>query len=332
MARVGCGGYISLTTPRAQPPMNPEVSVVIPAYNRRRMLCDAINSVIAQTQAAWELIVVDDGSTDGTFDDLRCGEMARVLSTAPPACRIVLERTARRGVAAARNRGAALASAPYIAFLDSDDLWMPDKLRRQLAYMRSHPQYPLVQTQEVWMRDGRRMNPGRRHQKRAGDIFEPSLRVCLISCSATMMSAALFREMGGFDERMRACEDYDLWLRILSAHPVGLLDEALVTRRAGHPDQLSAGPALDRFRIRALVKLLAGCELTPAREKAVAQVLAEKCAIYGNGLKRRGRMAEFDIYSNLGHNARIWLEGGPKPSAAHWGGVLETLPTNVDAA
>jgi glycosyltransferase involved in cell wall biosynthesis len=312
--------------------MNPEVSVIIPAYNRRRMLREAVSSVIVQTEAVWELIVVDDGSTDGTIDDLRCGELAGMLSSAPSTCRIVLERTAQRGPAAARNRGVALATAEYVAFLDSDDLWAPDKLRRQLAFMRAHPRYPLVQTQELWMRDGRRVNPGRRHQKRAGDLFEPSLRLCLISCSATMMSAALFREMGGFDEKMRACEDYDLWLRILNRHPVGLLDELLVTRRAGHPDQLSAGPALDRYRIRALIKLLAGCELTPQREKAVAEVLAEKCAIYGNGLKRRARLDEFDIYRDLAHSARKWLEGGAKPDAGCWRNVLETLPIKVDAA
>jgi glycosyltransferase involved in cell wall biosynthesis len=315
-----------------QQPMNPEVSVIIPTCNRRRMLREAVSSVLAQTHAAGELIIVDDGSTDGTIEDLRCGELARVLSAAPSTCRIVIERTPQRGPGAARNRGAALATAEYVAFLDSDDLWAPDKLRRQLAYMRMHPEYPLAQTQELWMRDGRRVNSGQRHQKRAGNIFEPSLHLCLIRCSATMMRAALFREMGGFDEKMRACEDYDLWLRILARYRVGLLDELLVTRRAGHPDQLSARPALDRFRIRALIKLLAGCELPPELEKAVAEVLAEKCAIYGSGLKRRGRMGEAEIFAGPGHRARLWLESGVKPLAGYWRNILETLPIGADAA
>jgi len=272
--------------------MYPLVSVVIPTYNRRRMLPDAVGSVMAQCCVSLELIIVDDGSTDGTWEDLHCGELAQVIASAPDSVRrTVIERTARRGPAAARNRGAALARGEYLAFLDSDDLWAPQKLGRQLAHMRANPQIQLCQTQECWIRNGRRVNPGLRHLKRAGDIFKASLRTCLISPSAVMMRTDLFNEMGGFDEELRACEDYDLWLRILCRHEVGLLDEPLVTRRAGHPDQLSATvPALDRLRIRALLKLLAGWELSTHKRLAVAAVLAEKCAIYAKGLLRRERL------------------------------------------
>src|SRR5215469_16410160 len=247
--------------------MNPQVSVVVPAYNRRRMLCDAIGSVLAQRGVALELIIVDDGSTDGTWEDLHHGQMAQNIAAGSCSDRgVLIERTPHRGPAGARNRGAALASGGYLAFLDSDDLWAAQKLERQLAYMRAHPEFPLSQTQEHWIRNGCRVNPGLRHKKRAGDIFEASLRTCLVSPSAVMMRTQLFHEMGGFDEAMAACEDYVLWLRISCRYRAGLLDEPLVTRRAGHPDQLSATvPALDRFRIRTMLKLLAGGDLCNRR-------------------------------------------------------------------
>ncbi len=263
--------------------MNPEVSVIIPTFNRRALVREAIVSALAQRGARFELIVIDDGSNDGTAEDLTAMQ-ARHSDI------LRIERSAHRGVAAARNRGVALARAPLIAFLDSDDLWMPSKLERQIEYTRAHPEYKISQCQERWIRNGRRVNPGRRHQKRGGDIFVDSLRTCLVSPSAVMMRTDLFRALGGFDESMPACEDYDLWLRVLVSHEVGLLDEVLVERRGGHPDQLSATvPALDRFRIGSLLKLMEIAQLSAARREAVAQVLSEKGAIYSKGLRRRGR-------------------------------------------
>ncbi len=278
--------------------MTPEVSVIIPTWNRRAMVREAIASALAQTGARFELIVIDDGSTDGTVDDLK------LLVDCARENPIRIERIAHRGPAAARNRGVEIARAPLIAFLDSDDLWLPGKLARQLAFMRRHPEYAISQTQEIWIRNGQRVNPGRRHLKRGGDLFIDSLRVCLISPSAVMMRIELFQSKGGFDESMAACEDYDLWLRILVDHEAGLLDETLVTRRAGHPDQLSAAtPALDRFRILALAKLLACQRLSDARHDAVAAVLAEKCRIYANGLARRSRIEDAAFFERVAEHA-----------------------------
>jgi glycosyltransferase involved in cell wall biosynthesis len=276
--------------------MTPEVSVIIPTYNRRAMLLEAIDSVFAQTTEAFELIVIDDGSTDSTAQHLkRLGRTIRI------------ERVEHRGPAAARNRGVELAQAPLIAFLDSDDLWAPTKLERQLAFMRANPDCAISQTDEIWIRNGRRVNPGMRHRKRAGDIFIDSLRTCLISMSATMMRTDLFRLLGGFDEIMMAAEDYDLWLRILIDHEAGLLNEPLVTRRGGHPDQTSATtPAIDRFRILALAKLLADDRLSPMRRAAVVEVLAEKSRIYAGGLTRRGRIDQARLYQGIADQAQNW--------------------------
>lgn len=272
--------------------MTPETSVIIPTYNRRVMMREAIASVLAQRGTSFEVVAVDDGSTDGTLDDLcSTGFSLWPGSTDPGGTGLCLcaVRTANDGPAAARNRGVALARGHYIAFLDSDDLWAPDKLARQVAFMRANQHLAISQTGEAWIRGGRRVNPGRRHQKRSGDIFVDSLRTCLISPSAVILKRELFAEVGGFDETMAACEDYDLWLRILARHEVGLLAEPLVTRRAGHPGQLSATmPALDRFRIFALAKLLLDRALDAGRRVAAAEVMAEKCLIYSKGLLRRG--------------------------------------------
>jgi glycosyltransferase involved in cell wall biosynthesis len=275
--------------------MTPEISVIIPTFNRRPMVVGAIQSVLMQREVGFELIVVDDGSTDGTPEAVE-----EALENVTAAVRFI--RTERRGVAAARNLGVEAAAAPWIAFLDSDDLWKPEKLSRQLAHLREHQEYRISQCNELWIRNARRVNPGLRHLKHAGDIFVESLRTCLISPSAVIMQTDLFRDFGGFDETMTAAEDYDLWLRILLRHEAGLLAEALVTRRAGHGDQLSATvPAIDRFRILALAKLLAVPELTGEKRIATAEVLAAKCRLYARGLQRRRRDAS--LYDEIAQRA-----------------------------
>jgi glycosyltransferase involved in cell wall biosynthesis len=273
-----------------------EVSVVIPTFNRWPMLTEGVASVMAQRGVDFELIIVDDGSFDET--PARLPGLAEALRGAHRTVRIL--QTENHGPAAARNRGVAAARAPLIAFLDSDDLWQPGKLERQLDHMRQKPECSVSQTDEIWMRRGVRVNPRQRHRKRGGDFFFDSLRTCLVSPSAVMMRISVFRELGGFDEDMRAAEDYDLWLRILLKHQVELLPEPLVIRRAGHRGQLSATvPALDRFRILALLKLLLRNDLSDQHREAVCNVLIEKCGIYGNGTARRGYTTEADSIISL---------------------------------
>src|ERR1700689_22957 len=294
--------------------MTPEVSVIIPTYNRCAMLHEAIDSVFAQSIASFELIVIDDGSTDGTAEHLTRPEVwfpfpqGKGLGVRSPAYpSLQFERIEHRGPAAARNCGVAIARAPLIAFLDSDDLWAPTKLERQLAFGRANPARAISQSNEIWIRNGRRVNPGVRHRKHGGDIFIESPRSCLISMSATMMRTDLFRSAGGFDEIMTAAEDYDLWLRILIDDETGFFAEPLVTRRGGHRDQASATtPAIDRFRILALTKLLADERLSPARRIAAVEGLAEKCRIYAGGLKRRGKIDEARLYEWIADRAHSW--------------------------
>lgn len=292
-----------------------EVSVVIPTYNRREMVHEAAASVLAQQGVRLELIIVDDGSTDGTVDDL---ERLRLKHSSTDGLIRVLHHPTSRGVAAARNTGSNVAIAPLIAFLDSDDLWMPTKLRRQLDFMIANPTCVFAQTQEVWLRNGRRINPGLCHRKRPGDIFNAALRTCLISPSAVIIRTAALRSMGGFDEDLAAAEDYDLWLRMLAKHEVGLVDEPLVIRRAGHPGQLSATvEAIDRYRIIALLKLLASGDVSLARRAAASEVLAEKCRIYAQGLLRRGRVDAARLVIGVGRSRQGW--GADPNGRAHEG-------------
>lgn len=267
----------------------PLVSVIIPTYNRAAWVKEAAASVLAQTFRDYELLVVDDGSADATLEALvSLGRQVKVLR---------LEQ--RQGVSAARNLGAAAAQGEWLAFLDSDDLWLPDKLARQVEYLRAHPDLSICQTEEIWIRNGVRVNPPRTHRKAAGDIFLASLERCMVSPSAVMLHRRLFAALGGFDETLPAGEDYDLWLRTAWREPVGLVPEPLVIKRGGHPDQLSRQRGLDRFRIRALVKLLQEPDLPRDYYQAAHSTLAHKCLIYAQGCEKRGKTAEAREYRVL---------------------------------
>ncbi|MDO9530947.1 MAG: glycosyltransferase [Deltaproteobacteria bacterium] len=274
--------------------MAPLVSVIIPTYNRADLVQQALASVQAQTYRDFEIVVVDDGGTDGTYEVLSADRELRVLRH--PDC---------RGVAAARNTGAAVARGEWLAFLDSDDLWLPDKLARQVLLLEGAPELLICQTDETWVRRGVRVNKPAGHRKVAGQIFLPSLSRCMISPSAVMLHRQLLHDHGAFDETLPAAEDYDLWLRLTWRYAVGLVDEPLVIKRGGHPDQLSAQWGIDRFRIRALVKLLADPDLPAAYTRATRRMLAAKCAIYAQGCHKRGKIEEAAWYRN-----QSW-EAGP---------------------
>ncbi len=266
----------------------PRVSVIIPTYNRGWILEEAVDSVLGQTYRDFELIVVDDGSTDDTRARLQ-----------PYGQRIAYVHQDNRGVSAARNTGLRLAQGELIALLDSDDLWKPAKLARQVAFFDAHPEAQIVQTEEIWIRRGKRVNPKNRHRKPSGWIFEPSLALCLVSPSAVMLRRGLTDAMGGFDVSLPACEDYDLWLRISLRCPIHLIEDPLVVKRGGHADQLSAAPGLDRYRIHSLDTLLPDEPLTQPQPWAAAAIFQDKCRIYASGCRKRGRNQEAEIYEAL---------------------------------
>jgi GT2 family glycosyltransferase len=280
---------------------NPTVSVIIPTYNRGWILKEAIDSVMAQKFTDYELIVVDDGSTDATRSILDSyGQDITVL------------RQSNQGVSAARNRGIAESHAKLVAFLDSDDLWLPSKLARQVQFFNVNPDALICQTEEIWIRNGARVNPKKRHKKPSGMIFEPSLDLCLVSPSAVMIHKKLFDTVGVFDESLPACEDYDLWLRVSHQYPVYLIDEPLIIKRGGHEDQLSRVPGLDKYRIQSLQKLIENEPLSAFQKQAAQKSLRQKCMIYAGGCRKRGREAEAGFYEGLAVKYRMARNRGQK--------------------
>jgi len=264
------------------------VSVIIPAYNRAHVLDRALDSILAQDYSPVEIILVDDGSTDHTPDLL---DQYKGLIT-------VLKQS-NKGVSAARNLGIHKSRGRFIALLDSDDAWTPEKLSLQTAFFEAHPHALICQTEETWIRNGRRVNPKIKHKKPSGMIFTPSLKLCLVSPSAVMMRRELFDIKGYFNEDFLVCEDYDLWLRVSMDTPVYLIDTPCTVKYGGHDDQLSASHSQDRYRIQSILNLIRGGLLDLEQKRAAVKVLIKKCRVYGNGCMKRGRTEEGEYYLNL---------------------------------
>jgi len=258
-----------------------KLSVIIPTCNRAHTLARALDSVYTQFRPADEVIVVDDGSIDETERVCKHYPELRYVKQAPS------------GVSAARNHGVGLARGQWLAFLDSDDAWLPDKLAAQTAAIEQYPAYQLCHCDELWIRNGRRVNPGRRHRKCQGDLFSQCLELCAVSPSAVLIQRQVFAAYGLFDEDLPVCEDYDLWLRLCCRLPVLLVDQPLVVKYGGHIDQLSRRyAAMDRFRIYALHKLLQSGALSPRQTTEARARLTSKLKIYLSGVEKRQRIEE----------------------------------------
>jgi glycosyltransferase involved in cell wall biosynthesis len=277
---------------------NPAVSVIIPAFNRAWCLGDTLRSVWSQTFRNYEVIVVDDGSTDGTAALLRQFSQVRVHRWED-----------NRGVSAARNLGIQMARGEWICFLDSDDQWVENKLQVQVDLMQAHPECPASYTDEFWVRNGVRVNPKNKHRKYSGEIFRQCLPLCIISPSSIMMRASVLETIGGFDTDLAACEDYDLWLRLASRYPVYFIAEKLIIKTGGHADQLSQKyRGMDRFRVYALEKILKQAVLSPQQRAWVLEALVEKCLILNIGYRNRGKHEEARLYEQAAVQYRRMLD------------------------
>jgi len=266
------------------------VSVIIPTYNRQDFVKEAVASVLRQNEVKpQEVIVVDDGSTDDTEKALK--DFGK---------EIIYFFQNNRGVSSARNVGICLAKGEWIAFLDSDDLWLPGKLREHWRFVQENSGILISQTEEIWVRRGVRVNPKKYHEKPEGMCLDRLVERCLISPSAVMIHSSVFERVGLFDETMPACEDYDLWLRIGCRYPIGLVRKHLIVKRGGHSDQLSSKiEALDKYRIYALKKLLTREELNNRYRQIVCEELRRKCLIFATGCIKRGKFEEARNYLSL---------------------------------
>tara|TARA_B100000700_G_C14876952_1_gene776131 strand:+ start:302 stop:1123 length:822 start_codon:yes stop_codon:yes gene_type:complete len=268
----------------------PLVSVVLPTWNRVEWLAQSINSVLEQTFTDFELFVVDDGSTDSTYEFLKNyhGKIRTIVFRE------------NFGVSKARNTAISMSNSEWVAFLDSDDFWYPTKLQNQIDYFKLFPSCPIHFTDEIWIRNGKRVNPKKKHQKRDGWIFQPSLNLCLISPSSVILKRELFEIHGMFDETLPVCEDYDLWLRLTLRYRVAFLNQKLMVRYGGHSDQLSKSAwGMDRYRVESIKKILDNENLFPNDYSAAKKVLMEKCNILINGFQKRGNLKEVEYYKNI---------------------------------
>ena len=303
--RAGACSVGAMRHKREGPTDAPLVSAIIPTHDRAGLVMRAVASALGQTYPNMEVIVVDDGSGDDT--------LARLAAVADPRLRVI-RRERAGGVSAARNAGIAVARGAYVALLDSDDEWLPEKTARQLAFMAAGG-HLLCQTQEIWMRSGRRVNAGKVHRKPDGFFFEAALRSCLVSPSTTLFAREFFEAVGVFDESLPACEDYDLWLRTLLCHPIGLVDAYLAVRHGGRVDQLSAiYCGQDLFRIRSMVGLLSRPETTSWHRDCIEKELRRKARVYATGCLKRDRPEEAERVLALVEMAL--LSAGDRETAA----------------
>ena len=271
-----------------------KISVVIPTYNRKHTLPRALDSVLAQSYQPFEIIVIDDGSTDDTFDLIKSKYPSiKLLESLKPSKS--LKGYSPKGVSVARNVGIKQSKGDWISLLDSDDEWTPDKLIKQVQLLKKNEGSVFCHTNEIWIRNGIRVNQHKKHQKYGGYIFKKCLDICRISPSSVLIHKSIFKDIGLFDESLKVCEDYDLWLRITSNYPVLFLDEFLIKKYGGHEDQLSKTlEGIEQYRIKSLEKIMSSNLLPESQFQAAKDMLITKLQIFANGLEKRQKIDKFN--------------------------------------
>ena len=266
------------------------VSVVIPTFNREGFIEQCVVSALQQSKKPDEVIVVDDGSSDKTWDVLRTLGFSDSKEERN-SLRYIFQRN--KGVSAARNLGIKAAKFRYIAFLDSDDLWLEKKLEKQISSLESQStRYRLSHTNEIWVRNGVRVNAHLKHEKNGGDIFIQCLKLCCISPSSSLVDRSVFDDFGFFDENLPACEDYDFWLRFCAFEDVHFVNEHLLIKNGGHDQQLSKKHwGMDRFRVTALENLLKNQSLSEFKRKETIKELIFKLQVLIDGGRKRKKDA-----------------------------------------
>ena len=270
------------------------ISVIIPTFNRKETLKRAIQSVVMQSYTPHEIIVIDDGSDDGTKEWLKDNF---------PNVKYIYQMNS--GVSSARNKGIKFARGDWIALLDSDDEWLPSKLKDQANEIELNPAAKFLHTNEIWIRNGVRVNQMKKHKKYGGYIFEKCLDMCRISPSSVLIKKDIFDEIGMFDETLKVCEDYDLWLRFASKYPVHFLDQPLIKKYGGHSDQLSkVDDGIESYRIRSLKKIMNSGILNKKQKTITKDVLVKKMYIYAKGLEKRNKIRELN---DTKKNIQYWI-------------------------
>lgn len=226
---------------------SPKFSIIIPVFNREFLLCRSLDSVVAQNYLDWECIVIDDGSTPPIELNKKYQQDGRIR---------LYRLGQNQGVSAARNYGVKMSNFDWVCFLDSDDQWIGDKLSYQAHFVENNPHLRWQHANEVWLNNDKIISQKEKHHRGKGNQFSRSLDHCVIGASTVCISRDFFEGLGGFDQDLLICEDYELWLRACAREDIGLVPEVLSVKCAGEWPQLSDyTPGIDRWRLLALAKI-----------------------------------------------------------------------------
>ena len=288
----------------------PLVSIVMPTYNRLRFLPATVASIFSQTLRGWELIVADDGSDAPARDylaTLERDERVRVLR---------LDQSGNPGKR--RNDALAFARAPLVAFMDSDDLWAPQKLERQLAALRAQPGCGWCYTAFVVVDAEDTPLPSERHRAWTpyrGDIFDEVVRGAVsIRTPAVVVSADLLRDVGAFDEAIDCAEDYDLWARLALRSPICVVDEPLVRvrrHRSIDVNRIGHAHAARDYSLRKLARQVQGSQRALVNEERSRNALLQAGMIAAHGKPQRALAVIFRSLS-IGWRYPGWWYGAAK--------------------
>jgi glycosyltransferase involved in cell wall biosynthesis len=290
------------------------VSVVLSTYNKREMVAEALDSVLAQTYKDCEVLLVDDGSTDATpaylFARFGAQPKAQKIVSAmnPTSMRpfkhgftsngttIVYHYITNRGLSAARNWGIQLTRSRHIALLEAEDVWNSRHLE---THMRFHKDHPGAMVTRVGERCGKAAEKSRAAKTTLGPsgwIFEQAVHSSPMCTSTALIRKTCFQECGAFDENLPACEDYDLWLRLAARYPIYGLEGATVTRRSPRRDSSSRSWSWDRFRVYALEKAFQSGHLSSTQRFLVAEEIVRKCERLVDGFRRHKSAERSNFY------------------------------------
>lgn len=271
--------------------MNTKIDVIIPTYNRAHFIERSITSVLNQSYKNFELYLIDDGSTDNTKE---------VIAPFLALDNFHYLKKENQGVSAARNFGIKNSNSPWVSFLDSDDEWLSHKLQEQVSAINHLPELSFFHSNEIWMRNGVRVNLPKKFDKGHYELVERSLEMCLISPSTVIIKRDLLLEFDNFDESILLCEDFDLWNKILANYKVGFIEKELIIKYAGHDDQLSMiDPLMDMWRIRSLFKLLAMPYISDEKKKLITAMIAKKVPVLERGLIKFNKQNELQELENF---------------------------------
>ncbi|MCX7965309.1 MAG: glycosyltransferase [Syntrophorhabdaceae bacterium] len=262
------------------------VSVIITTFNRKHFLLDAVLSVLKEGFEDKEVIIVDDGSNDGSYEAIKDLPVKYIWKP-------------NGGISSARNKGIKASKGKYVAFLDVDDRWLKGKLKTQIEAMEEGG-YSVSYTDEIWFKNGKRINQKKKHKKYSGWIFDKCLPLCIISPSSVVIKREVFDIVGLFDESLPVCEDYDMWLRITSRYPVLFIEKPFIIKNGGHEDQLSKRyKVMDIFRIKSIIKILQSDCLNDDMKTEAMEELKKKCTIVAKGAYKRGKIKEAELFMKI---------------------------------